>query len=224
MKNSGQFLIPHNSLILYRVSLFFHFTYMGFSSIVFLTMNRLKYLPIFLLLLSSCSYPKALELPSEKIRVFQSGERIIGYGVDIWWGYTLTATHVLEDCKKGWCTLSHTSIENYNIFHYAEVSYLGVSATLPKYVFARPKRGEWIYLFRSQSGRLMRHDGVITALDQSYYAYDENFSGRVYTGAIAIDILLEKGESGTPVWTSSWELLGIISASNQTTSTSYVVR
>ena len=66
--------------------------------------------------------------------------------------------------------------------------------------------------------------GKILALDPSYIAYDGSLSGSVLSGSFVTDILLEPGESGSPVWTLSGELIGIVSAVDRVNGRSYGVR
>ena len=81
-----------------------------------------------------------------------------------------------------------------------------------------------IYALVFRSGSWMRIDGEILSEDASYIGYDTTLSGRVFTWALETDIVLLPWESGTPLWTSSGELLGVMSAVNKEEKKGWVVQ
>lgn len=83
---------------------------------------------------------------------------------------------------------------------------------------------QWVYALVNRSGRWIRLDGHILDLHVSYQAYSSDLEGHIFTGATLSDILLESGESGTPIWTLSWELIGVVSAVDRGGKKSYIVR
>lgn len=64
----------------------------------------------------------------------------------------------------------------------------------------------------------------ILARDISYIAYDTYLSGSLLSGAIITDILVDRWESGTPIWTLSGELIWVVSAVDIVGKRSYGVR
>ena len=60
-----------------------------------------------------------------------------------------------------------------------------------------------VFTLTSYSGSWQRKEGKIIALDRAYIGYDTLLSGTLFTGAIETDLVLEKGESGLPLWSLS---------------------
>ncbi len=79
---------------------------------------------------------------------------------------------------------------------------------------------EWV-LILTETGRVQ---GRILGLSQDYLGYDATLSGKLLSWTIVTDIIIDHGESGTPLWTLSGELIGIMSAVNQVEGKSYGVR
>lgn len=61
-------------------------------------------------------------------------------------------------------------------------------------------------------------------IDISYIAYDGSLSGTLLSGGIMTDMILSPGESGTPIWTASGELIGVMSAVDNAGKRSYIVQ
>ncbi len=81
-----------------------------------------------------------------------------------------------------------------------------------------------IYALVFRSGSWMRIDGKILSENASYIGYDVTLSGRVFTWALETDIVLLPWESGTPLWTSRGELLGVMSAVDNDLRRGYIVQ
>ena len=94
-------------------------------------------------------------------------------------------------------------------------------------IFPESKITKYLPVFAlvSRSGSWQKIEWKITNTSQSYIGYDSTLRlSQVYIGAIETDILLEPGESGTPIWTLSSELLGIMSAVEREKGRSYVIK
>ncbi len=76
-------------------------------------------------------------------------------------------------------------------------------------------------LIFTQTGRIQ---GRILGLSQNYLWYGTMLSGKLLSWTVVTDIIVDHGESGTPIWTFSGELIGIMSAVNQVEGKSYGVR
>lgn len=104
------------------------------------------------------------------------------------------------------------------------MSILGDSLSESHYTITPVKVGDFVYVLRSLSGVYKRYDTQVTALDRDYIAYDESLSWTYLTWGVEISLAFEKGESGLPVWTTSWVLIGVLSATDVTTGKSYIVQ
>lgn len=213
----------HITSLLYTLSLFFHFAYIGNFSIVFLTMKILSLL-ILMFVFWSCTRWEHTDLPSEKIVTFTSWESHIGYGVRLSWGNIMTATHVLADCQRWDCTFSGLTLSGMNITSSWDLSIIGREKSdlnLQKKVL---NQGDSLYILRFLSGSLKRYDTTVTNPNVSYIWIGNAYSGEILSKWIEIGISFEKGESGLPVWTSSGELIWVVSATNQVSGKSYIVQ
>lgn len=123
----------------------------------------------------------------------------------IHWGqrYPIT-TITLPDMSRDIALLEYTSGENYpSLRQSSELSIW-----------------QGLYILTS-TGRL---SGQIISLTPSYIAYDTHLSGSLLSGSITTDIVVERGESGTPIWTLSGELIWVVSAVDLVGKRSYGVR
>ncbi len=162
-----------------------------------------------------------------------------GYKVWEWVLYThdtiLTAWHVVAKNQKYYVmrewddSREKMQIKNITLSLDSDIAHvlvekpLDISWELPpldtSYILGTP-----IYALVSRSWSLIRVEGNILSLDANYIGYDVSLSGRVFTGALETDIVLETGESGTPIWTFSGWLIGVMSAVDRGGKRGYVVR
>jgi hypothetical protein len=179
---------------------------------------------ILTLFFSGCVGKVHTLLPSERIITFISWDTHIGYGVRLNNGDIMTATHVLSDCREWNCTFSGVTLSGMNITSSWDLSIIGRKKSdlnLQKKVL---NQGDPVYILRFVSGSLKRIDTKVTNTNISYVWLSSAFSGEILTGWIEIDIALEKGESGLPVWTLSNELVWVVSATNLANRKSYIVQ
>jgi S1-C subfamily serine protease len=123
----------------------------------------------------------------------------------IHWGqrYPIT-TITLPDMRRDIALLEYTSGESYTSLRQSSELSL---------------RQE-IYILTSTG----KFSGQIISLTPSYIAYDTHLSGSLLSWAIMTDIVVERGESGTPIWTLSGELIWVVSAVDIVGKRSYGVR
>lgn len=67
-------------------------------------------------------------------------------------------------------------------------------------------------------------EGKVLGINIPYIAYDNSLSWILLSWSIMTDIILSPGESGTPIWTLSGELIGVMSAVDNEGKKSYVVQ
>lgn len=175
-------------------------------------------------LLSGCSSREELILPSARIVRFLKGDTAIGYGVKMNWENILTATHVVEDCKKWNCTFSWEHLSDFDIASRWDISSIAKTKPALNTKLEVIGKGSPVYILRFISWVFHRFDTVVTDINVDYIWYDETFSWVYLTWWIEIGMALQKGESGLPVWTLSWELVGVVSATNERTGKSYIVQ
>ena len=175
-------------------------------------------------LLVGCSPIGKSMLPSERIVSFVTGDRIIWYGVKMNEDTILTATHVVESCQKWNCTFEKKSLSGIQIMSYADKSIIWDGGIDSINDWKNFTVWDHVYLLRYSSWQLRRYDTEITGLERGYIGVDASLSGTYLTWAIEISIALEKGESGLPVWTLSWELVWVVSATDSIAGKSYIVR
>ncbi len=174
--------------------------------------------------LVGCTSPVQNPLPSERIVTFLKNDTILWYGVEVDdWGI-LTASHVIESCRKWNCRFREKSLSGMSISSHADISFIWGKWWYESNVRERPTLGQEVYLLRYSSWTWRRYDTQITALDKDYIAFDNSLSGVYLTGALEIPLPLEKGESWLPVWTLSWGLVGVVSASDAITGKTYIVQ
>ena len=183
---------------------------MNYSSIFLL-------LPIFLF---SCSVQRAGVPEDYQVQIKTESDHHIWYGVIENSSSLLTAYHVYLECKKNNCIYmkndgSRIQIKNShareNLQDSIRLESLPASS-LPSLSIRKPMLSEDIFALVSRSGSWHRIHGKVLALDQEYIAYDALLSGTLLSGATLTDIVLEKWESGAPIWSSSWWLLWVMSA------------
>lgn len=175
-------------------------------------------------LLVGCSPIAKSMLPSERIVSFVTSNSVIWYGVKMNGDTILTATHVVESCQKWNCTFEQKSLSGMKIMSYADKSIIGNGNIDSINERKNLVVGDHVYLLRYSSWQLRRYDAEITGLERDYIGVDASLSGTYLTWAIEISIALEKGESGLPVWTLSWDLVWVVSASDSIAGKSYIVR
>jgi S1-C subfamily serine protease len=154
----------------------------------------------------------------------------VWYGVAVGAQRVFTARHVIDDCGSA-CRyyLDDQEIQILGVIDvlWGDRAGISTSTTMP-YIRAVSYESLGIdtpaYTLVSRSGSWQRIEGRITALDASYIWYDSSLSGGVFTGAIETDIVLEVGESGTPIWILSWELVGVMSAVDRERGRGYIAR
>ncbi len=76
-------------------------------------------------------------------------------------------------------------------------------------------------LILTETGRVQGH---ILGLSQDYLGYDATLSGKLLSWTVVTDIIVDHGESGTPIWTLSGKLIGVMSAVDTLGKRSYGVR
>lgn len=175
-------------------------------------------------LLTGCQARENTVLPSARIVPFVIGNTILGYGVRIDSWNILTATHVVEDCRKWNCTFSWETLSGTYTNSRADASIIGKIQPTLDFKKQSVQKDDQVYLLRFLSGGVRRFDTMITAVDVAYIGFDRSMSWVYSTGWIEIGLSLEKGESGLPVWSLSGELIGVVSATNTVAGKSYVVQ
>lgn len=163
-------------------------------------------------------------LPSERIVRFSYGESTIGYGVKIQGESIVTATHVLSLCREWDCVYEGKRVRGTPSGERGEVTIIWAYSGTNIFEGNTPKLGDAVYILRSHSWSWKRTIAHIRAVNVSYIGYDRTLSWIYQTGALQIDLALEEGESGLPVWTLSGELVWVVSASDAGVGKSYVVK
>lgn len=155
-------------------------------------------------------------------------------------GKVLTVRHGIDDCLRypirsdtyhsEWCSLRIDGVR-YPIStitlpdqtrDIALIRYAGWQEYTPVRLTTDDEMHLWqsVYLFTS-TGKIT---GQILSLAPSYIAYDSHLSWSLLSGSLMMDIIVERGESGTPIWTLSGELLWVMSAVDIAGKRSYGVR
>ncbi len=190
------------------------------------------FLSIFFVLLSGCGETSFHTIEDRIISISDT----LGYPIGRWVlvndEVLMTATHVFYECRKTACrytlmsralsvhTDSPLDIQGDRVL--LSIQSLDESRYLLRYETPLPDMS--IHALVSRSGSWSRIDGKILAIDQKYMAYDRVLSGRVFTWGIETDIVLEKGESGSPIWSNSGWLIGVMSAVDREGRRGWVVR
>ncbi len=217
------------------------------------SMIYMKSLPLFVIMtfiFSSCStqiLPSEESLTSRIINIETTAPNgSSGRGVILRSGEVLTSLHVVNSCIRWqliswenpytseWCfILEHREkriIQTISLTNRdTDVAYLLYSwshdaAQKPLILQENPQIWEQVFALVSRSGSWQKREGHIRELNTSYQAYTDHLSGAILSWALVTDIVLERGESGTPLWTASWELIGVVSAVDTTGKKSYIVR
>ena len=189
-------------------------------------------LPLILIaILSSCSSSNSYTPRDTLVEIRESDGHIVGRWVLLSGDTLTTSAHVLRDCKKSQCIYVSQKYGNLTpsgqVYTYADRDRVDIRLTpllTPTILWSDPQIDEPVYALVSRSGSWQRIDGKILGIDASYTWYDDALSGTTFTGATSTDIVLEKWESGTPIWTLSWELIGVMSAVDIAEKRGYVVR
>ena len=154
----------------------------------------------------------------------------------IWYGFSgshaiNTAGHVATPCRISICRsrdstgkIASIPYDTISLPEDTDIAYIGPlwvdEHALPMDISV----WDTLTVFVSRDGEWQRIDGYAVSLDASYVGYDSSLSGKVFTGAIETDILVEKWESGAPVWDSDGELVGVMSAVDRGRGRGYIVR
>ncbi|MBP6981755.1 trypsin-like peptidase domain-containing protein, partial [Candidatus Gracilibacteria bacterium] len=159
-----------------------------------------------------------------------------GKGVQVDPSHILTAKHIVESSpidpctyiQRGDQTFPSQSLEKYPHSDKALMTLPEIEKkSLSISIFPESKITKDLSVFAlvSRSGSWQKIEGKITNTSESYIGYDPTLRlSQIYTGALETDILLEAGESGTPIWTLSSELIGIMSAVDREKGRSYVIK
>lgn len=155
----------------------------------------------------------------------------VWYGVAVGAQRLLTPAHVIQGCGV---SCRYLLLEGMREIEIGTIEPLwgdrvALSTTTSVMPYIRVIASEWlsidtpVYILVSRSGSWQRIEGRITARDVSYVWYTSTLSGGVSTGAIETDIVLEAGESGTPIWTHDDTLVGVMSAVDRERGRGYIV-
>ncbi len=198
------------------------------------SMHNMKYVFVlsFLFFFSGCTSSSPDLREERMISISDSRGNPIGKGVLVQSDKIMTATHIYHDCQKTNCRYSLSSwslsiLEDILPEIQGDRILLSVVSSLPspyllEYEEAIPMSP--VYALVSRSWLWSRLDGKILAIDKKYFAYDSILSGAVFTWGIETDIVLEKGESGTPIWSLSGWLIWVMSAIDREGKRSWIVR
>ncbi len=222
------------SSVLYRVFLFFHFTDLGIPLIVCIHMKYPYIIFAFLLIsLAGCSdWDTRWDPLLPMIDIVEKWWSHIAYGVMTESGI-MTARHVHMQCvKTPPCRYYRVSDRSEvmpsgkdDISWQRDITSIGVLWW--ESIVRREQDlsvGMAVYALVLWDGIWKRQEGKIISLSGSYVGYDTTLSGTTFTWAIEIDIVLEPWASGTPIWTLSGWLIGIMSASDDIGKRGYIVR
>lgn len=216
----------------------FHFTDMGIFSIVWIIM---KYsLIIFIcILLTSCAIEWVTDetLRSRIVDIeWRWGEMSRWVILESW--RIMTVRHGVDACIEDISWAGTYSSLGCTIIHWGQrypittitLSDMSRDITILEYVSeerypslrqsSEPSLGQEIHILTSTG----KFSGKIISLIPSYIAYDTHLSWSLLSGALATDIIVERGESGTPIWTLSGELVWVVSAVDTLGKMSYGVR
>ena len=148
-------------------------------------------------------------------------------------GKILTSRHVVKDCASGCFIESQNqkypieSIEFPDTTKDIAYVYFSGSSDFSSLDLLDSEEfspGQSIESYIYSSGSWQKIDGKILSIDIPYVAYDNSLSGTLLSGGIMTDMILSPGESGTPIWTASGELIGVMSAVDNAGKRSYVVQ
>ncbi len=208
-------------------------------------MHILKFIPM-LLIIASCSHDRGpLSEQTLRSRIVDI-ESTQPYGSAGKWvilstGHILTSRHVVERCARWWdMSLSWSTgflcrvLLNGQKYPIHEIHFPDPSrdialleADLEQYYPLIPELSEleltaWESVFiLTATGRI---SGSIIGLAQDYIGYDATLSWRTLSGTVVTDIVVDRGESGTPIWTTAGEFIGVMSAVDRVGKRSYGVR
>lgn len=182
--------------------------------------------------LSWCASNSQRDLTDFVVTISDRAWHILGKWVLLNSEKLMTATHIFRECEniqcryisKSW-TLLHPKDQIPDI--QGDRTFLSIESLLPSWFaveYSDPIVSMPIYTLVSRSGSWYRIDGKIKTIDQKYIAYDSILSGTVFTWGIETDIILEKGESGTPIWSLSWWLIWVMSAVDRAGRRSWIAR
>ncbi len=185
-----------------------------------------------LIILSGCMSPQRIDLRDHIVDIWDRDGQSIWRGVMTDDATLMTVTHVLRECQKVRCRYT-SSVWDRLLLDDHILDIHGDKVTLPLSLgswlvapiyYEIPLVGMSVYALVSRSGSWSRIDGKIVSVESEYIAYDTSLSGTLFTWAIMTDILLEKWESGTPIWSLSGWLIGVMSAVDREGKKGWVVR
>ncbi|GAB0174993.1 MAG: hypothetical protein HHAS10_08720 [Candidatus Altimarinota bacterium] len=179
---------------------------------------------IVLSFLTGCSILPLKQGNHRNIVELFAGDMRIGYGLMLESGAYMTATHVLNNCKKLNCYIHGKNIGNRVISLDGDISIIGEDVNLEDVKLAGVISGESLYLLRPENGRMNRYTTKVTGVNIDYIAYDSLLSGSYLTGGIEIGISLQKGDSGLPVWNEGDQLVGVVSSTDVVGGKSYIAQ
>ena len=200
-------------------------------------MKKIFFLPICIVFLVLTSCEKIHDdITWNIVDIVTSGWIHCGKWVQIDPTHILTAKHIVESSPIDPCTyiqlrdqiFPSQTLEKYPhtdtvLMTLPEIDKKGVSISL--FPESKITKDLPVFALVSRSGSWQKIEWKITNTSQSYIGYDGALRlSQLYTGAIETDILLEPGESGTPIWTLSSDLIGIMSAVDREKGRSYVVK
>lgn len=189
----------------------------------------LAYSILFLFFLSGCSLgspEEKINLKDQEVEFRTTRGQIIWKGVFLNGNEILTVSHVYDKCRWNQCII-------WNTIH-GEISLDGIVSetrgdalvlklkrayTLPKISEASVAENQVVMSYRD--GEV--YTGILIHADRRFLALDTTLSWSYLTGA-EIDIVFSSWDSGTPVWTLSWGLIWVISATNREEWRSWSVR
>ncbi len=175
-----------------------------------------------ILILSACVQDMSIVSRSDRIgEIVLGGDFVLGKGVLLDNVHILTAKHVVTSCQKQLdrCAFRNTMFwnntfmkfsQNYDPFRdIIQIEITPIPRDIPSIWLVPFEKNDSIYI--EHSGMASRLSGSILNPHAPYYAYTKSLSGYMLTGAMS-DIVVREGESGTPVWNTKWELVGVMSA------------
>ncbi len=200
-------------------------------------MKRISPIILVFLLLSGCSSIQTLSEEQIRARTVDIMSSQVGWVHGKWvileTGKVLTSRHVVENCSSG-CfieiqkqkypiVLLDFPDENKDVAYVSFSGYLDLEKISPVDQKNLPL---WSMLvsYRFSSSSWQRLEGKILWIDTPYIGYDMSLSGVILSGAVVTNIVLSPGESGTPIWTLSGELVGVMSAVDREGKRSYIVQ
>lgn len=177
---------------------------------------------ICILILTSCFWQSDIVNPSDREGdILLNHYFFLGRWVLIDRSHIMTAAHVIEPCRKSSSVCGFYSKNIGGEYGFTQIPEKWDSDTLtieihpvtmdiPEISVVPVWSSEWVFIY-SHSWTPGILSWTILEKNARYYAYGTTLSGQLLRGAM-IDIVVPEGESGTPVWNTKWELIGVMSA------------